>query len=50
MRHTFSSVDSELGGNIATFRLMGVTGVGKTTLTDVLAGKKTGERFLMWLQ
>jgi len=29
--------------------LMGVTGAGKTTLMDVLAGRKTGERLLMSL-
>ena len=29
--------------------LMGVTGAGKTTLMDVLAGRKTGERPLMSL-
>ncbi len=27
--------------------LMGVTGAGKTTLMDVLAGRKTGEGLLM---
>ena len=29
--------------------LMGVTGAGKTTLMDVLAGRKTGEHLLMLL-
>jgi len=29
--------------------LMGVTGAGKTTLMDVLAGRKTGECPLMFL-
>lgn len=46
MPHTVPSVHFELGGNSATLCLMGVTAAGKTTLVDVLAGRKTGERFL----